>query len=72
MTITFDQRARLDQLTLEAQDLWSDLRALEAEAYAITGEEDKSGYTSDLVLQSDVDIDRVLELLGIEVEEPKP
>lgn len=71
ITITFDQRVELDDITDLARDLWDDLRKLEARAYEITQEEDKSGYTSDLVLQSDVDVERVLELLEITVEEPQ-
>ena len=68
-TITQVQYDRLHQIALEARELWHDLRTLEFQAYEITNEEDQTGYTSDLVLQSDVDIDVVLKYLGITVEE---
>ncbi len=62
----------LREISLEARDLWTELRTLEERAYAITQEADKTGYTSDLVLQSDVDIDNILQLLEITIEEAKP
>lgn len=72
MTITPSQFARLNQIVLEGQDAWAELRALELEAYAITGEDDKCGFTSDLLLNSKVDLNVILEELGITVEEAKP
>lgn len=70
MTITPSQRARLEQIVLEGRDAWAELKRLELEAYAITGEEDKTGFTSDLLLNSKVDLNVVLEELGITVEDP--
>ncbi len=70
--ITVEQRERLYLITQFARQHWRELRELEEAAYRITQEEDKTGYTSDLVLQSDVDIDVVLKMLEITVEETKP
>ncbi len=72
VTITPDQRAELDAVAWQSQELWKELRKLEARAYEITQEADKKGYTSDLVLQSDVDVSLVLEYLGITVKDPSP
>ncbi len=69
MTITPSQFARLQQIILEGRDCWAELRALELEAYAITQEDDKCGFTSDLLLDSRVDLGVVLRELGITVEE---
>lgn len=68
-TITSTERARLEGIVSRARGCWAELRVLEAQAYQITKEPDTKGYTSDLVLQSDVDVGVVLDYLGITVED---
>lgn len=72
MTITPTQLARLKEISTMSQRHWADMRRLEEAAYAITKEDDKNGYTSDLIWQSDASVERILEALGITVEEVKP
>lgn len=66
-SITQDQFKRLQQIMLEAKDAWDELRKLETEAYEITLEEDRKGFTSDLVLHSEAKLEHILKELDIEV-----
>jgi len=68
-TITSDQYAQLEAIKHEAKFLWAQLARLEKEAYEITDEEDVTGYTSDLILQTDMTPKWLLETLGIEVKD---
>jgi len=71
-TITQFQYDRLCGIKNQASILWKQLAALEEEAYQITGEEDKTGYTSDLILQTDMTPKWLLEILRIEVKDTQP
>lgn len=68
-TITSDQYAQLEAIKHEVKFLWGHLADLERQAYEITGEEDTTGYTSDLILQTDMTPKWLLETLGIEVKD---
>lgn len=66
-SITQDQFRQLQAIAAKAKLLWEDLIKLETEAYEITLEEDRKGFTSDIVLHSKVNLENVLRELDIQV-----
>lgn len=67
-TITKQQFERLQIIQIQCKLLWAQIARLEDEAYMITGEEDKQGFTSDLILQSDMTPEWLLKTLKIQIE----
>ena len=66
--ITPTQLLRLEAIRVAARTLFEQIEDLEEEAYQITGEEDPCGHTTDLLYQSNMSVEELVERLGLEIE----
>ena len=62
------QLLRLEEIRRTARVLFEQIEDLEEEAYQITGEEDPCGHTTDLLYQSNMSVEELVERLGLEIE----
>ena len=69
ITLTPEQLLRLEAIRREARVLFEQIEDLEEEAYKITGEADPCGHTTDLLYQSDLTVEELVERLKGEENE---
>jgi hypothetical protein len=69
ITLTDTQLLRLEAIRREARTLFERIEDLEEEAYKITGEADPCGHTTDLLYQSGVTVDELMERLNAVTDE---
>jgi len=61
------QLLRLEAIRQEARVLFERIEDLEEEAYKITGEADPCGHTTDLLYQSGMSVEELVERLNSEI-----
>lgn len=61
------QLLRLEEIRRTARVLFEQIEDLEEEAYQITGEQDPCGHTTDLLYQSNISVEELVERLNAEV-----
>lgn len=61
--LTEPQLLRLESIRVEARSLFEKIEDLEEEAYQITGEQDPCGHTTDLLYQSGMSVEDLIERL---------
>lgn len=65
--MTPTQLLRLEEIRRTARTLFDQIEDLEEEAYQITGEQDPCGHTTDLLYQSNMSVEELVERLNAEV-----